>query len=142
MIELKKIIIEGEIEQINAQTTEEDILSLFGEPEIYTPARKSYPLMLVYGDIEFRFRERKLTSFTLTLREDASGIPKEIDCSSLGSTYNRTFDGIFELLRNHKVEWKKDEIMSDSDQLVYITDKQVHLAFCNDILVRFGVVYR
>lgn len=119
----------------------EFILSFFGEPEIFTPAYKSYPLMIVYGDLELRFREEKLTTLTVVFKGNETQLPVQMDLEQFNIDANREFTAVEALLKRNDVAWKKDEIMSDLEQVVYVTEHNVHLAFYEGFLTKIGVIY-
>ncbi|WP_343748279.1 hypothetical protein [Fluviicola sp.] len=100
--------------------------------------------MLVYGDLEFRFRNNHLEVVTLTFEQSGAQVPAQIDSEQFRPVANRSFHVIENLLKENDVAWKKDEIMSDLDQEVdvYITEHHVHLAFYKDVLTKIGVVYK
>lgn len=142
MIKFDEIIVAGKNKQINEIQNVESILAFLGEPEIFTPAYKSYPTMLVYGDLEFRFRNHGLEIMTITFEQNETQVPAPINIEQFQSISGRNFQVIEELLKQKQINWKKDEIMSDSDQEVYITENNVHLAFHEGILTKVGIVYR
>lgn len=141
MIDFEKLIVAGKIAQISKGYSHKWIIENFGEPDILTPAQKSYPMMLVYGDLEFRFRNDRLETATLTCEENIPQLPNRIIIKHFPSQSNRTAKAIEEILKKNQIGWKKDLIMSDEDQQVYITDKDVHLAFSEGILTKIGVEY-
>jgi len=141
MIKLEEIIVFGKSKQIDDKLSVESVLSFFGEPEIFTPAYKSYPLMIVYGDLEFRFRNQNLETITITFEENGTQLPSQIDHKQFDFALRRELNAIEDLLKQYHVTWKKDEIMSDSEQVVYITEHNVHLAFYKGLLTKIGIVY-
>ncbi len=141
MIELEKIIVGGRNLRIVETGTADELLTFFGEPEIHTPAHKSYPAMLVYGDLEFRLRNQRIDVMTITFGKHITRLPARIHSGSYEMASNRSFQAIEALLNLKNVSWEKDEIMSDTDGEVYFTKHGVHLAFNNGILTKIGVVY-
>lgn len=119
----------------------ESVLAVLGEPEIFTKAYKSYPTMLVYGDAELRFRNDVLEIITITFGPQGAKLPPQLDVGAFQSMESRSFPLIEALLKQQKVGWKKDTIMSDEDQEVYITEHEVHLAFYKGVLTKVGIVY-
>lgn len=141
MIDFEELVISGKLGPIGEGANQEMIIKHFGTPEIFTPARKSYPMMLVYGDLEFRLRNNRLKTISLWLLEDPPNLPDTLTLDHLPSKFSRTVNVIEEILKEHQVQWKKDLIMSDEEQLVYITEKNVHLVFCGKILTKIVVGY-
>jgi hypothetical protein len=143
IINFGEVILSGKNLQINQWLSVESVFASLGEPEIYTPAHKSYPTMLVYGDLEFRFRHDNLEIVTITFGKSGAQIPIQIDIDQFKPEKNRRFAVIEKFLKQKQVTWKRDEIMSDSEwnQEVYITEHNVHLAFHKGILTKIGVVY-
>ncbi|MBE5393918.1 hypothetical protein [Brevibacillus borstelensis] len=58
--------------------SEEKIIELLGEPEIYTLERKSYPTFMIYGCLEFRLRENKLETVVITFNEEELNLPNRM----------------------------------------------------------------
>lgn len=139
MTTLEQFIVKGKTSIIQMGCSHESILKNFGKPEIFTQAYKSYPMMLVYGDLEFFFRSNALDTVTLNLSRNKVDIPKGFDIEPFDVISNRSFIILENLIRTNKVAWEIDLIMSDEDQLVYVTEKNVHLAFYNNYLTRIGV---
>lgn len=142
MIKLEELIVAGKHMRIEEVLHIESVIKFLGEPEIFTPAYKSYPAMLVYGDLEFRFRNNDLEIITITFVQNSTQVPAPINPGELQLPAGRSFGSVKTLLDQKQVSWEKDEIMSDPDQDVYITKHHVHLAFHKGILAKMGVVYR
>ncbi len=136
-----EVIVAGKNRQINKELNMESIFGFLGEPEVFTPAYKSYPTMLVYGDLEFRFRNNSLETITITFGKNGARVPVQVNLEQFQSVAGRRFVAIEQLLKQRLVTWKRDDIMSDSDQEVYITKHDVHLAFHEGLLTKVGIVY-
>ena len=119
----------------------ESVLAVLGEPEIFTKAYKSYPTMLVYGDAELRFRNNVLEIITINFGPEGAQVPPQLDVEAFQSIESRSFSLVEALLKQQKVGWKKDTVMSDEDQEVYITEHEVHLSFYKGVLTKVGIVY-
>jgi hypothetical protein len=141
MIKMEELILLGKSCLLFERLDVEFLLNFFGEPEILTPARKSYPMILVYSDLELRFREEKLTTLTVVFKGNETQLPAQIDLEQFSIDANREFTAVEALLKRNHVTWKKDEIMSDLEQVVYVTEHNVHLAFYKGLLTKIGVVY-
>lgn len=141
MITLKDVLLTGNRRSTRGLSPE-SIRDILGEPEIFTKAYRSYPTMLVYGDAEFRFLNDVLRIITITFGTNGAQVPVQIDLEPFPSLKERSFAVVEELLKQHRVGWEKDNIMSDEDQEVYITEHDIHLAFYEGVLVKVGIVYR
>lgn len=141
MLTFDRIIVAGKNGWINEALSLQSLVDLFGEPEIFTPAYKSYPTMLVYNDLEFRLRNNKPEVMTIRFSQQGALVPAPIALDQFQTPESRHFSAIEALLKQQQVQWEKDEIMSDADQEVYITEHGVHLAFHEGILTKVGVVY-
>lgn len=137
MIRLKDALVAERNEALSL----ESVLAVLGEPEIFTKAYKSYPTMLVYGDAEFRFRNGVLEIITITFGPEGAKVPPQLDVEAFQSIASRNFSAIETLLNQQQLSWKKDTIMSDEDQEVYITEHAVHLAFYKGVLTKVGIAY-
>lgn len=136
MIKVSELIIGRKISGVVLGDSIDATLTTLGEPEIFTESYKSYPAMAVYGDLELRFRDNKLTAIALSL--------ENVQCSTPFICHNLVFDvdigfdfnTIVEWLNRMDIRWEKDELMSDSDQLVIVLNEQTHLSFENSRLTR------
>jgi hypothetical protein len=133
MIDFEKFLLFGTFGSIGKGANQELIIQTFGEPDILTPARKSYPTMIVYGDVEFRLRKDNLTGIALSLEEEQPDLPKTMAFEHLPN----------KLLEINRVNWTKDDLMSfeDEDQLAYVTGAGVYLGFTNKNLMRIVTKY-
>jgi hypothetical protein len=142
MIDFEKFLISGAFGPINSESNYESIIENFGEPDICTPARKLDPLMLVYGhDLEFRLWKGHLTMISLSLKREKPILTETISLEKLPTQQGKNFQAIEKLLNTNGITWEKDISMSDEYQLVYITEKGVHLVFGDNILGRVASVY-
>jgi hypothetical protein len=142
MIDFEKFLISGAFGSINSESNYESIIENFGEPDVYTPARKLDPLMLVYGqDLEFRLWKGHLTMISLSVKRENPILPETISLENLPTHQARNVQAIEKLLNTNGITWEKDISMSDEYQLVYITEKGVHLVFGDNILGRVASVY-
>ncbi len=139
MIDFYDLVVHGTVGPISRQATSTEVVNCFGEPDVHTPARKSYPEIIVYGDIEFRLRENQLRVVALTLGNETPRLPNNITVGGLPSTAERSRQVIEELLQNNEVVFEQDSVMSDEAQDVIVTGHGVHLVFVDQILVRVGV---
>lgn len=139
MIPFMKLVISGVIGSMPRNATYAEIVSSIGEPEIHTPARKSYPEMLVYGELEFRLRDGHLTVATLSIEGDEPELPSNVQLSGLPRRRDRSLESIKELLGQNAISYKRDAVMSDESQDVLVTEVGVHLVFVDQQLVRIGV---
>jgi hypothetical protein len=141
MIDFEKFLISGTFGPIDRNSNYELIIESFDEPEAITPVHESSLLMILYGDLEFRLREGRITMISLLLKEDQPILPKSISLENLPIREERTFEFVERLLKENRVNWEKDDFMSDEYQLIYITEKGVHFAFGDDVLGRVASVY-
>jgi hypothetical protein len=141
MIDFEQFLILGNFGSINKSSSYELILESFGEPDVITPVHESNLLMILYGDLEFRLREGYITMISLLLKEEQPTLPKTISFENLPIQEKRNFEFVEALLKENKVDWKKDDFMSDEYQLIYITEKGVHFAFGEEVLGRVAAVY-
>jgi hypothetical protein len=143
MINFEKFLFSGTFGSIDKSANQELIIQTFGEPDILTPARKSYPTMIVYGDVEFRLRKDILTGIALSLEQEELDLPETMTFESLPDRQERNFQSIENLLEINRVNWTKDELMSfeEEDQLAYVTERGVYLGFTGGILVRIVTKY-
>jgi hypothetical protein len=128
-IDIKSFLINGNFGLLKGLESREMILSFFGTPDIHTPSRKSYPEYLIYGDIEFRLRSNKLITIILDLGKEKIQFPDHIIFDNYHILNDCDFYYISDLLKENKVLWKKDSIMSDEDQENYISENGVHFLF-------------
>jgi hypothetical protein len=142
MIDFKEFLVSGNFGPISSGSSCDEILQKFGEPEILTPARKSYPTILVYGDLEFRLRQDRLSAIALSLENEILDLPITITFDQNLIDRERDFQSIKGLLELRGVSWKLDTIMSDDNQPVYTTEKSVHLAFSDKGLTRVVAEYQ
>jgi hypothetical protein len=143
MIDFEKFLLFGTFGSIDKGANQELIIQTFGEPDILTPARKSYPTMIVYGDVEFRLRKDNLTGIALSLEEEQPDLPETMAFENLPNKQERSFQSIEKLLEINRVNWTKDDLMSfeDEDQLAYVTGAGVYLGFTNKNLMRIVTKY-
>jgi hypothetical protein len=141
MINFEKFLISGTFGPIDSNSNYELILENFGEPDVITSTHESSLLMILYGDLEFRLREDRITMVSLLLKEEQPILPKSISLENLPIQEERNFKFVERLLKENRVTWEKDDFMSDEYQLIYITEKGVHFAFGDDILGRVASVY-
>jgi len=59
-IDFFELLTTGVVGNFQGGESKEEVVNLIGEPEIYTPERKSYPTYIIYGDLEFRFVKTEL----------------------------------------------------------------------------------
>jgi hypothetical protein len=133
VIDLEKFIITGVLAGIEPGSSKDDIVSMFGTPEIDTPQYKSYPSILVYGCIEFRLRNNRLGTVAIDLSDAPLNLPKGAELVSISKLCRTRIEG---LLEKHGLKWKLDELMSEEGTPVIFTMKGVHLAFKGETLVR------
>jgi hypothetical protein len=143
MIDFEKFLLFGSFGSIDRGANQELIIQTFGEPDILTPARKSYPTMIVYGDVEFRLRKDILTGIALSFEQEELDLPETMAFENLPNKQERSFQSIEKLLKLNRVNWTKDDLMSfeDEDQLAYVTEREVYLGFTGGILVRIVTKY-
>lgn len=139
MINFKDFLTKGKFGLIEAGATSKNILDWLGEPQIFTPARKSYPTMIIYGDLEFRLRKDKLTVLTIVLNQEFPNFPNSIDLSTF--LRKNKIEEVMEILETNNIQWQLDKVMTFKPQTVYITDKKVHLVFIDNMLVKLGAEY-
>jgi hypothetical protein len=128
-IDINSFLIIGNFGLFKGLESREMILNFFGPPDIYTPSRKSYPEYLIYGDIEFRLRSNKLITIILNLGKEKIQFSSHITFDNYHILNNCDFYYICDLLKENKVLWKKDSIMSDEAQENYISENGVHFVF-------------
>ncbi len=140
MIRLDDLLISGNENEKLKNMNANEIIQYFGEPELLEPERKSYPMMLVYGNLEFRIKNNKLgfLGFNLPSEKD-NNYPIEFGLGIFKSEENRKFKAIEEQLSIENVFWKKDIVMSDEYQQNYVTNRNSHLVFHQKILARVGI---
>ncbi|MED1747184.1 MULTISPECIES: hypothetical protein [Brevibacillus] len=117
--------------------SEEKIIELLGEPEIYTLERKSYPTFMIYGCLEFRLRENKLETVVITFNEEELNLPNRMVIENIPERQMLKTDFIRKILVDKGVKWTLDSIMSDEYQENYISEKGVRFVFD---LVESGVL--
>ena len=49
-IDFLKFLLMGQVGPLNGFESCEQIIDYFGEPDVFTPERKSYPTFMIYGD--------------------------------------------------------------------------------------------
>jgi hypothetical protein len=143
MINIREFIVAGRLGSIDENSNCYQIIQNFGEPDILEPARKSYPTMIVYGDIEFFLRHDRLITITLSLKNLKPNLPNTMTFKKSLKQEEKTILAIEKLLEQQELTWHKDKITSDEDEsfIVYITERGIHLGFLNGILVRIAATY-
>lgn len=126
----------GMLRGVEPGCSRESILSTFGEPDIHTPQRKSYPEMLAYECVEFRLRNNLLCAIAVDLEHETSGESAVVEDLN---TLDR--DCVENTLRRAHVGWRIHELMSDEDTQVLITENSLHLAFRQNRLTRLVADY-
>lgn len=136
-VDLADFVRTGVFGPVARGATQAEVVAAFGQPQVLTPARRSYPTMLVYGDVEIRLRADSVTAVVLDLPPDR---PPEspIATTGLWPPEQRTPDSIAALLAAAGVAWSTDDLMSEPDQPVWVTEHEVHLAFQDGQLHRTG----
>ncbi|WAC09595.1 hypothetical protein [Dyadobacter pollutisoli] len=134
-------IASGRFGSLSARSSSSDIRRAFGEPDIFTPARKSYPMMLVYGDVEFVLRNDRLTFAAISLLKKVPSLPPTMILHGSVGASERCVDKVKEMLVRRGISWTLDVIMSEEGAPVFVTEKRVHLAFTQNILQRVGAEY-
>lgn len=144
-IDFMKLLTTGIVGNFTGGETEEEIMNLIGEPEIYTPERKSYPAFIIYGDLEFRFRKNRIETVVIALNGETINIPDNIEVKNFPGRNSLTIDVIKGILVEFGMSWELDRVMSDHYQVNYITDTGVHCAFDleeSGILTKIGIEYK
>lgn len=141
MSNLEELIVTGRLGRLTHGATIGEIVSFLGEPEIHTRARKSYPEMLVYGDLEFRLRGGRLYLIALNVNSQDARLPTELAPFIQQSRGGLTSTVITNLLDTHGVAYVTDPVMSSGAQTVLITSNGVHLSFDEGVLRRIGVTF-
>jgi hypothetical protein len=78
MVHFEEFIASGRFGSIDGASSCEQIIQSFGEPDVFEPARKSYPTFLVYGDLEFCLRQNRLRVATLSLKYSKPDLPSTV----------------------------------------------------------------
>ena len=139
MIRFVDVIVAGSLGDLPECATTDDVIAFLGSPEIHESARKSYPEMLVYGDLEFHARAGQIQEAFISLAGDAFQIRGTAKFEEVPPREERTLARILALLSEAEVGFAMHAIMSDEDQTVIITTNHVHLAFYEDVLTRIGI---
>jgi len=96
-------------------------------------------LLLSYFDLEVYVTNGLVSGLTLCAWSAKAKLPIEFDLSGFKDPENISVQEIKSLLNDHEIEWVKDEIMSDKDQLNIVSTNDVHFAFDSDKrLTRMG----
>ena len=140
-IDFWKFLLLGSLGNIGRGATRADIEREFGPPSVFTPARKSYPTFMVYGDLEFHLRADQVTLATLTFTEGPPQLPEGITIDGFPPETERRFENIRKELLTRNIRWERDEIMSDEWQQVFRTERGVHLVFGARVLGKLGIEY-
>ncbi|KMZ41857.1 MULTISPECIES: hypothetical protein [Bacillales] len=144
-IDFMKLLTKGSLGNFTGGETEEEIIKFIGQPEIYTPERKSYPAFVIYGDLEFRLRKNKIETVVITLNNGTINMPDSIEIENFNGGNGLTIDFIKGLLSENGVSWTLDSVMSDQYQANYVSDKGVHFAFDleeSGVLTKIGIEYK
>ncbi|MBI1185568.1 hypothetical protein GC194_14975 [bacterium] len=139
-MDFEHLITTGDIKGIDTSKDPDATITALGEPDIFTPAYKSYPTMLVYGDLELRFRNNLLTVVTLTLDEIGCRLPEKV-CMHIPKPTDRTIASIQQILQKNDIFWQVDKLMTDEHQKVFITNNGINLVFVNGVLGKIAVIY-
>ena len=141
IVDLAEFLVSGQFGPLGSGAKLLDIRRAFGEPDVLTPSRKSYPTMLVYGDVEFCLRNDRLTVITISLTAELPSTPATMKLRGLLAPSERRLDLVAQLLKERGVSWRLDAIMSEESSPVYITARGVHMAFNDNTLVRAAADY-
>ncbi|WP_433133039.1 hypothetical protein ACQPWW_14750 [Micromonospora sp. CA-240977] len=143
-VDLVDFIVSGFFGPLRPGAGYQDVIDGLGSPRHEEPARKSSPMYLLYGDVEVRLRDLRVTlvSVSLGLDDDPDSFdPGGIEFTNLLSAGERTVAAVGDLLRDAGVEWDVDAIMSDDESPVWVTQRRVHLGFPSGVLQRVGAEY-
>lgn len=140
-MDFENLITTGNIEGIDTSKDPDATTASLGEPDIFTPAYKSYPTMLVYGDLELRFRNNVLAVVTLTLDESGCRLPEKV-CLDIPKPADRTVASIKQTLQENGIFWEVDKLMTDEHQKVFITKNGINLVFLNGVLEKIAVIIK
>jgi hypothetical protein len=145
MVTLEHFVTTAAFGPVTSGASFDSVVREFGEPEAVEPERKSYPLMALYGDVEFRFRSDKLTTISIRLDEESPVSAPGISVEGLWPESARTMDSLRKLLESRGVGWTLDPVMSDinpeESSQVWITDHNVHLGFFDGVLQNIAADY-
>lgn len=132
LIDLTNFLIHGELLGVRPGDSEDDALKKLGPPELYEPARKSSPAFVLYGPLEIRVRRKRVTYVGLLVRDyQVLGEGQ----TSLGDATIPDYDEIRQILQRAGVSAFLDQLMSDDQQTVIVTDRKVHMAFDEEDLL-------
>ena len=142
MIDFIRFVLLGELGQLGAGDGSETIFRLFGDPEIYSPERKSYPSIVLYGDLEFRLRNDHLTYVSISFYRNNPSISASVKLINFLDEAERHVDSVIALLRRNNIKFHQDTRVNISDrQLTLLTENNVYLGFNDGILVKVAVEY-
>ncbi|WP_289137704.1 hypothetical protein [uncultured Brevibacillus sp.] len=144
-IDFLELLTTGVVGKFQGGESKEEIVNLIGEPEIYTPERKSYPSYIIYGDLEFRLRKNRVETIVITLHDETLKMPSSINMENFPKRNFLKFEFVKGLLTEKGVSWEPDVLMSDQYQVNYISEKGVHFAFDlekSKVLSKIGIVYK
>ncbi|WP_289140977.1 hypothetical protein [uncultured Brevibacillus sp.] len=112
-IDFLELLTTGVVGNFQGGESKEEVVNLIGEPEVYTPERKSYPTYIIYGDLEFRLRKNRVETIIITLNDETLNIPSSIKMRNFPERNLLKVDFIKGLLTENGVSWEQDSIMSD-----------------------------
>lgn len=139
MIDINDFILTGKLGPIGIGDTPDVVRGILGEPNLHEPAKKSFPEFFLYGALELRFRSDRLDYISLEIKFD-----RDIKLISLFNhkiVFKKNKDEIIKLLLSRKIDYSVDQIMTDENQTVIVTNKNVHLAFdSNECLSKIASV--
>ncbi|MCW2914734.1 MAG: hypothetical protein JWN52_2802 [Actinomycetia bacterium] len=145
MVDLEKFVVSAEFDSLPPGSGYAAARDMFGEPELMEPGRRGRPMFVKYGDVEFTFRDDFLTKAAFSLERGAPVDGGSIQVQGFWPESKRTREAVGELLAANDVSWELDVLMSsistEESSQVWITERDVHLAFFEGILQRAVASY-
>jgi hypothetical protein len=145
MVDLEEFAVSAEFGALPVGSGYAVAREMFGEPELMEPGNSNGPMFIRYGDVEFTFIDDRLTKAAFSLESDVPADGGAIPVRGFWPESKRTREAVAELLTAHGVSWKLDSVMSatsaaESSQ-VWVTERDVHLAFFEGVLQRAVASY-
>ncbi len=127
MIDIIEFILSGKLGPIGIGDTPDFVRKKIGEPDLHEPAKKSFPEFFLYGALELRFRSGRLCYISLEVNYNSDEF--FINFLNHKVFFKKHMHEINKLLLSNKIDYNVDYIMTDENQTVIVTNKNVHIAF-------------
>jgi hypothetical protein len=127
MMDASEILTKGCIGSVTIGADVDQVRIALGEPEHFEPARRSYPAFMLYGALEVRLRNGRVSFIGLSLDD-----MEELASAGIKDTHSLSTADISwakEFLQTNAMSFRVDHQMSDDSQTVFVVSESVHLAF-------------